>query len=516
MAWLGSRVLAIAEAEPSRPAVVEGARRLTYGALWSEVRRFAEALHARGVMPGDRIALLLPNSVEAVVAWYGAWLAGCVVVPLNVQARARDFRPWLAHSEARVVVHEAGNADVALALEGLSAAGELRVTFTKNAAEGASTSLAWTFSREGGAAADAAASLASFRHHPTSPALVLYTSGTTGRPKGVMLSHANVLANVEAIVGYLGLTGDDSIVSSLPFYYSYGASVLNTHLAVGARLVIEPNLVFPHVLVETMARERVTGFSGVPSTFALLLQRVQLAKHDLGALRYVTQAGGGMAPALTQRVREALPQARLFVMYGQTEATARLTFLPPERLDDKLGSVGVPIAGVTLEVRREDGSVAERGEVGEVWVRGDSVMLGFLGDEAATREVLRDGWLLTGDMGHLDAEGFLFLAGRRSDMIKSGAHRIHPADVEEVIAELPEVAEVAVIGVDDEVLGQAIKAFVVAAAPFPPERIKAHCRERLAAYKIPKQIEFVSSLPKTASGKIQRSKLAEPQRLETP
>jgi long-chain acyl-CoA synthetase len=479
------------------------------------VRRFAETLRARGVAPGDRVAILLPNSIAAIVAWYGTWLAGGVVVPLNVQARARDFGPWLAHSRARAVVHETGNADVDEALAGLASGCEVRLAVGR--VDPAAGGFEWLPAGAAEAPTVAARSLASDTEESYAPALILYTSGTTGRPKGVVLSHANLIANVDAVVAYLELTGADSIVSSLPFYYSYGASVLHTHLAVGARLVIEPNLVFPHVLVETMARERVTGLSGVPSTFALLLQRVQLAKHDLSSLRYVTQAGGAMAPALTRRVREALPHASLFVMYGQTEATARLTWLPPSRLDEKMGSVGVPVAGVTVEVRRDGSERANRGEIGEIWARGDSVMLGFLDDEAATREVLQDGWLATGDMGRLDDDGFLFLVGRRSDMIKTGAHRVHPADVEEVIAELDGVVEVAAVGVDDALLGQTIKVFVVvASAAISPERIKAHCHGRLAAYKIPKQIEFVSSLPKTASGKVQRARLAGPRGQETP
>jgi acyl-CoA synthetase (AMP-forming)/AMP-acid ligase II len=252
----------------------------------------------------------------------------------------------------------------------------------------------------------------------------------------------------------------------------------------------------------------VTGFSGVPSTFSLLLTRTKLASYDLSSLRYVTQAGGPMAPALTQRLRSALPDARLFVMYGQTEATARLTWLPPERLDEKLGSVGIPIHGTRLEIRRDDGQPADQGEVGEVWAHGDHVMIGFLNDPAATRAVIKDGWLKTGDMGRLDRDGFLFLVGRRSDMIKTGAHRVHPNEIEEVIAEIPGVAEVAAVGVHDEILGQVVKAFVVADSALSPEDIKAHCRERMATYKVPKQVDLVSSLPKTASGKVQRVRLA--------
>ncbi|MGB0133864.1 class I adenylate-forming enzyme family protein, partial [Dokdonella sp.] len=200
---------------------------------------------------------------------------------------------------------------------------------------------------------------------------------------------------------------------------------------------------------------------------------------------------------------------RIFIMYGQTEATARLAWLPPEKLEEKAGAVGIPIPGVELVVRREDGSTTDSGEIGEVFARGPNIMLGYWRNPDASAGVLREGWLKTGDMGHFDEDGFLYLSGRRSDMIKTGAHRVHPKDVEEVIAELPEIAETAVAGIDDDTLGQVIKAFVVVAAEhaLTINQIKAHCRDRLAAYKIPKLIEFVDALPKTASGKIRRAEL---------
>ncbi|SFN00066.1 class I adenylate-forming enzyme family protein [Dokdonella immobilis] len=497
---LSSRIERIARVEPGRRAIAEGERRIDYGTLWAQARAFAAFLRASGIDAGDRVAVILPNCIEAVVACHGCWLAGAAIVPLNAQARARDIAPWLRHCAARCVVYQAGHRDSELALEAI-AEPILRVATGTSGVDGAS--IAWAD------ALAAAAPSAPVEYQASDLAMILYTSGTTGAPKGVMLSHANLAANVDSIVRYLELGKDDSIVSVLPFYYSYGASVLHTHLSVGAFLVIEANLVFPHLMVETMARERVSGFSGVPSTFLLLLNRVPLANYDLSSLRYLTQAGGAMAPATAQRLREALPQARLYIMYGQTEATARLAWMPPERLDEKPGAVGMPIDGVELVVRRENGQPADVMEVGEVHARGPNVMLGYWRNPEATAAVLQDGWLRTGDMGHFDADGFLYLAGRRSDMIKTGAHRVHPKDVEEAIAELPWIAEVAVVGVDDDTLGQVIKAFVVTDAEHRSNAnaIKAHCRERLAAYKIPKFIEFVDALPKTASGKIRRTQL---------
>ncbi|TYT23601.1 long-chain fatty acid--CoA ligase [Luteimonas viscosa] len=499
METLVARLERTAAAMPERAALQQGARRLDYRGLHEAALEFARMLRARGVAPGERVALALPNCIEAVVAWYGCWRAGAVVVPLNAQARERDYYPWLLHSGARLLVQQDGHEDGTRA----AAAAAVPVLPAGHCLGG-----------EGGAVHDqAAGETAATDLPPPDPdalAAILYTSGTTGAPKGVALSHRNLAANTASILDSLGLRADDSTVSTLPFYYAYGASVLHTHLAVGARIVLEDNLVFPHLVTEALARERATGFSGVPSTFALLLDRGQLERHDLSSLRYLTQAGGAMAPALARRVRAAFPQAKLFVMYGQTEASARLTCLAPGRFEDKAGSVGTPIAGVEIQVRREDGSRAAPGETGEVWARGDNVMSGYWQAPEATAATLVDGWLRTGDQGHLDPEGYLWLAGRRSDMIKTGAHRVHPQDVEEVIAELPGVREVAVTGIDDALLGQVVAAFLVPGDDAPNEMaVKAHCRQRLAGYKIPKRVAFVSELPKTASGKIRRAALTQ-------
>jgi acyl-CoA synthetase (AMP-forming)/AMP-acid ligase II len=495
---LPGRVARIARETPQRTAVVDGARSIDYGQFWRQAQAFAEHLGNQGLAKGDRLALLLPNRIEAAVACYGGWLAGAVVVPLNVQARERDFAPWLRHSGARHVVYEQGHRDAELALEQIRYGGSLTVL-----AEAQPLLPPFAGIEE------AAPEVRTIQDNDT--ALILYTSGTTGAPKGVMLSHANLAANAEAVVAYLELGPEDRVLSVLPFYYAYGASVLHTHLISGACVVLAPNLLFPHLVLQSLSQERATGFSGVPSTYALLLQHTALGEYDFSSLRYLTQAGGAMSPQLTRRLRTALPHPRLFVMYGQTEATSRISWLPPEKLEEKLGSVGIPVQGMQWKILHEDGMPAGTGESGEVWVQGPNVMQGYWENAAATASVLAEGWLRTGDIGYLDEEGYLFLQGRRSDMIKTGAHRVHPTDVEEVIAEMPGVTEVAVVGVEDEILGQVIKAFVVA-SDLPPraeDRIKAHCRARLAPYKIPKHVAFVDALPRTASGKVRRVQLME-------
>jgi long-chain acyl-CoA synthetase len=505
MTSVPARVADTVRRHPQRIAIVADDRRIAYAQFWDEAQRFARALRDAGLQRGERVAILLPNRIEAAVACYGCWLAGGIAAPLNVQARARDFAAWLRHCDARHVVYEHSHGDAADAIAMVDADG--RGPAIRRWPLGAGHPLLPAGAMDTDDAFDPATIAAD------DIALILYTSGTTGAPKGVSLSHGNLLANADAVLAYLQLDERDSVLSVLAFYYAYGASVLHTHLLAGGCLVLAQNLLFPHLLMDTIARERITGFSGVPSTFALLLGRVKLSSYDLSSLRYLTQAGGAMSPSLTRRLRTALPRARLFVMYGQTEATSRLTWLPPERLDEKLGSVGIPVDGVELRIVREDDSEADTGEDGEVRVRGANVMHGYWNNPEATAAVLRDGWLRTGDVGRLDADGFLWLQGRRSDMIKTGAHRVHPGDIEDAIAELAGVSEVAVVGIDDDVLGQVVKAFVIAPG-LPPNSenlVKAHCRERLASYKIPREVEFVTALPRTASGKVRRAALLEPQ-----
>lgn len=484
---------------PDALAVADSTRRVSYRQLSELAARVCRYLASAGLRKGDRVAMVVSNSAEYAGIFYGIWAAGGVTVSLNTQAKAKDIINWVSHSDARWLFIDRRHPE----LEAVSRAGGECILIDVGGETGGKSSsrdVAWQEIIE---------------HDPLDAQLeltgsdlasIIYTSGTTGQPKGVTLSHGNLQANVESILSYLGLTAGDSILNVLPFYYSYGNSILHTHLAIGAGMVLENNLLYPHRVMEKMAAEAVSGFSGVPSTFALLLSRINLEDYDLSKLRYITQAGGAMAPALADRLTSALPQTELFIMYGQTEASARLTYLPPKMLKKKRGSIGIAIPNTTIEVRNKAGEVVPPGVTGEICAHGDNIMQGYWKDSEKTREVLKDGWLYTGDLAHTDADGYLYIDGRSSDMIKSGANRISPKEIEEVIQELEDVQEVAVVGSPDELLGEVIKAYVVPkrGSELKQRTIQHHCKNNLAIYKIPKSIEFLEELPKTASGKIQK------------
>lgn len=488
------------ERHPDALAVVDGERRVRYAELWEQIAAVAGYLKVQGLRTGDRVALLLENSVEYVVAYYAVQLAGGVCVALNTATKARDIVNWIRHSEACFLFADSRLPEFAAVCSALDAGTRIVVLGEMSDSNPSS----WSQALAGNAAAAAPDSLA-----PESLASIIYTSGTTGNPKGVCLSHRNLYSNIRSILDYLELTAEDSIVNVLPFFYSYGNSILHTHLAVGARIVLEKSMLYPVQVLKRMSEERVTGFSGVPSTYSILLNRVDIGQFDLGNLRYMTQAGGPMAPADIQRLTSALPNVRFFVMYGQTEASARLSYLPPERLFDKLGSIGIAIPGVHIEIRDAHNARVAAREPGELCAQGENIMQGYWKNPDMTAGVLRDGWLHTGDIAYADEDGYLFIVGRASDMIKSGAHRISPKDIEEVALEVDGVAEAVAVGVPDELLGQVIKLIVVKrpGTELDAMTIQRHCKQNLASYKIPKLIEFTDTIPRTSSGKVQRFKL---------
>lgn len=502
MTLLFERLRACAERVPDAEAIVHAHTRTGYATLWREASAFARFLLHERIGRGERVALLLANGAAYVAAYYGTLGAGAVAVALNTAAKAGELAQLIAHCGARWLVIDGEHPEAASLIERCRP----RTRVIGYGLRDDAGSVRWE--DIAASAPESTSAMPSLTRDD--PAAIIYTSGTTGHPKGVVLSHGNLASNVDSILAYLPIAPGSRSVNVLPFYYSYGNSVLHTHIARGGCLILEENMVYPHTVVERLVAERADGFAGVPSTYALLLSRVSLSAYDLSSLRYLTQAGGAMPVEHIRRLTAQLPRAQFFVMYGQTEATARIAYVPPTRLHEKPGSCGIPIPGVTVELRRDDGALAATGEVGEICVHGPNVMRGYWGDAAATQAAVRGGWLHTGDLARRDAEGFLYIQGRRSDLIKTGAHRVHPAEIEEVIAAMPQIAEAVVVGVDDAVLGQAIKAVVLLRAGVAMDalQLKAHCRDRLATYKIPKYVEFVCELPKTASGKVKRYLLA--------
>jgi acyl-CoA synthetase (AMP-forming)/AMP-acid ligase II len=497
-------LLAAAERDPDKMALRRQHAAWTYGDLTRGASVAAAALRVAGLAPGDRVGLLFRNSPEYVAFLYGALAAGLAVVPLNVQERASVLAVQVAHSGARTVVGDPEHPEWQALRAKLPTEIPMLAVPSHDSIESA-TAFRDLLGVPGTAKPLEAPSVAR-----DDLAILLYTSGTTGRPKGVMLSHGNLVANNDAILAYLDLVPEDVGLTVMPFHFSYGNSVLHMHLAAGATLLLEDNLAYPQVVVNRFQRDRVTGFSGVPSTFAILMSRCRLEDFDLSSMRYLTQAGGAMTRAAIQRMRQLVPSARFFVMYGQTEATARLTYLPPEHLDERLGSIGIPLDGIEIEIRDPQGEEMPPGQVGELCARGPNIMLGYWRDDEATSQAVVDGWLHTGDLAHRDQAGFLYIDGRVVEMIKVGSFRVSPLEVEEVLATLPGIAEMAVASTPDELLGQAIKAVIVLreGAALDERQVKAHCRAHLASYKVPKIVEFARELPRTSSGKIQRFKLA--------
>ncbi|MDR1439880.1 MAG: AMP-binding protein [Clostridiales bacterium] len=348
-------------------------------------------------------------------------------------------------------------------------------------------------------------------------AVVLFTSGSTGKPKGVMLSHGNLRCNTESIVEYLRIGPSERALVVLPFFYCFGTSVLHTHLRAGASVVLNNEFMFPETVGEYINKYGCTSLSGVPGTYQILLRKSGFAAGKYPTLRYVAQAGGKLAPVFISELADALPGVRVVVMYGQTEATSRLSYLPPELLMQKMGSIGKGIPGTSLRVVDGRGRDVAPGEIGQIVARGGNIMKGYFGDPGATGAVLRDGALYTGDLATVDADGFIYVEGREKQIIKHAGYRISPKEIEDAILCADGVLEAVVFGMDDELLGEAPKAVVVlksdgaqeigAAESVTPEagaaeRIMAYCRERLPSYKVPVEIEIAEGgLPKSAAGK---------------
>lgn len=495
---------------PEKEALVHGDQRLGYREVATRVAGLAHGLRRAGLERGDRIGIYLDPSVPQVLSIFGVSQAGGVFVPIN----ALLFPEQVAH-----IAKDCGMRGLVTTKAKLSSLAEVLPQLP---------SLAFVVVTPEGDAPDTRLRLHHFEElcqlappdwRETSVskdlAAILYTSGSTGKPKGVMLSHANVMAGSTIVSTYLEITAAERILAVLPFSFDAGLNQLMTAFQQGATLVLT-NFVFAREVVQVLLKERITGLAGVPTLWSLLAQpNSGLQKQPFPHLRYITNTGGAMPQAVLAVLRAALPTTKIFLMYGLTEAF-RSTYLPPEELDRRPTSMGKAIPDTEILVINESGQLCKPGEVGELVHRGPTVSMGYWARPEDTNRVLRPNPLLppelgdcervcySGDLVKMDEEGFLYFVGRRDTMIKSSGFRISPTEIEEVLFSSGKLRGAAVIGIPDEVLGQAIKACVVPrdGHQVDTEALLAHCREKLPRYMVPKTVEVLTELPKTNSGKV--------------
>lgn len=511
---------------PDNIAVIHNDRKIDYKSLLEFSVKLGDYLTTVGLNDGARIAILFENSPEYLIAYFAVFKAGYVAVPLDNSLNPEKMNFILADCQAELLITQAKYEKFFPKLLGENLSLKSLITdkplkqipaglhtkilgeilhditpvkrdFSRNK-DGNQEKLQYDLQRESVEA-------------PHELAAIFYTSGSTGASKGVMLSHRNLISNTIATVEYLKLTSRDSIIVILPFYYIYGNSLLLTHMLTGGTLVIDNRFLYPEVILDTMEKQKVTGFSGVPSNFMILLNNSTFGTRKLEHLRYFTQAGGAMAPEVVRRLIDTFPQKEIYIMYGQTEAAPRVSYCPHEKLRDKIGSIGIPVPGVIITVADESGNEVPNGEVGEIAVTGDNVMMGYWNQPEGEEQVIRNGRLFTGDLGRKDSDGYFYIVGRKKEIIKAGGNRVSSKEVEECILENEKVSEVAVFGVRDDILGEAIKATIVLKNGMKADRkeIQNFCRSKLADHKVPKHVDFAEALPKYQSGKVNKMLLKE-------
>jgi long-chain acyl-CoA synthetase len=346
--------------------------------------------------------------------------------------------------------------------------------------------------------------------HKDDIAVIIFTSGSTGTKKGVMLTHKNLIANTSSIIEYLGLNDTDRMCVVLPFFYCYGASLLHTHLRAGGSIVLNQNPFLSSILTD-IDTYQCTGFAGVPSTYQILINKTRFLEQKFPSLRYFTQAGGQLPNKYIKIITDHFPEKKIYIMYGATEATARLSYLPPELVNTKMGSIGKGIPGVTLAVLNHDMQAVKPLEIGEIAAKGDNIMKGYYNDPEGTDEVLKNGWLFTGDLATVDNDGFIYIVGRSKNIIKSGGYRISPSEIENEILSIEKFSGCVVFGIPDEIMGEA----VVAVIQIPDSvnhhllyrKIIAHCKQKLPSYKVPKKIFFIEEFPLNSSNKLDMAAL---------
>jgi amino acid adenylation domain-containing protein len=492
---------------PQKVALACDERRYTYAELDQMADRLANHLMRQGVRRGDRVAIHLHNSVEAVTGIFAALKAGGCFVMVNASTKADKLKFILNNCRATAALMSARSAGTELT-DLVGQVPSLKSVVLCGAGRTGGDDRWQGFERIQA-------------NSPPNPmpqvnidldlACLVYTSGSTGEPKGVMCDHSNVDFASDSIMSYLGSREDDIVLGVLPLSFDYGLYQLLMTFKCGGTLVLERSFAYPALILQRIQEERVTGFPGVPTIFAMLLNMDRSA-FDLSSLRYITNTAAALSPAQVLGIQDAFPGVTLFSMYGLTE-TKRTLYLPPDQLAVRPGSVGIPIPGTEAWLEDESGRRLEPGATGELVIRGRHVMRGYWEAPEATAARYRPGPVpgerlcYSGDLFRTDAEGYFYFVSRRDDIIKTRGEKVAPKEVENALHLLPGVMA-AVKGVPDPVIGEAVKAFiVVSGAALTESQVIAHCRAHLEDFMVPKFIEFIDEMPMTSSGKINKTRL---------
>ncbi len=493
---LAHAVLSVAASAGDAPAIITAEGAYSYNDLATAIVNCATQLKQReDFATGDRVGILLDNSLEYLATFYGVLLAGGVATPLPPTIEAYRLSRILENCQTRLVVssqrilkRRKTTTPPAATIDLLAPAMQCQNNVT---------------------AVDDAGGMDSTAPDGSDLAMILFTSGSSGEPKGVMLSHRNLLENARSITQYLPIQSEDRALTILPFYHAYGNSVVQSHLLRGASLVVDGSLTFPETVVEALVEHQATSFAGVPEVYHALLQYSSLGETPLPHFRYATVAGGALRPAAAAEVSDKIAPASFYVMYGQSEATARLAYLPPEDAARKAGSIGKAIPGVELSIRDEAGNAVAAGVQGELCARGPNISPGYFRDPETTARVFRDGWLHTGDLATEDDDGFYFVQARISDLVKIQGHRLHPREVEEAVAAALPGVRVAVAAFEH---GHTMRLALFAIAPtsqtLTVPQLRKVCQQHLPRVKTPTHFEIVTEFPRNASMKLDRGNLS--------
>jgi amino acid adenylation domain-containing protein len=501
---------------PGKVVLIFNDKRFTYREINRSAEQLAATLIDTGIKRQDRVIIFLDNSAESVISLFGILKAGAIFIILNPNMKSKKLNYIINDSGARVLITQTNK--IHIVTEAINKAPGLEHIFWVGRPNQLPkihsypvSSHMWDkiFSRT-----DFSTLTTQAFNIDLDLATIIYTSGSTGEPKGVMSAHFNVVSAVKSITKYLENVEDDIILNVLPLSFDYGLYQVLMAVFFGGTVVLEKSFAYPYKIIEKLIQEKVTGFPIVPTMLAILLEMINLSKFDFSHIRYISNTAAALPVAHIRKLQGFLPHVKIYSMYGLTECK-RVSYLPPDQLDQRPKSVGIPIPNEEVFIVNDDGEEVKHQEIGELVVRGSNVMQGYWNDPEETARVFRPGqyWgetmLYTGDLFKKDEDGYLYFIARKDDLIKTKGERVSPKEIENVLCEIDGVVESAVIGIPDETLGQAIKAFIVInkKSDLTEKHIIKYCLKNLEPFMVPKYVEFRRMLLRTNSGKIDKKQL---------